>query len=52
MDLDALFASLGVHKGASGKIEFDDPAPLADVRHWLLEGGPGSRTDPIPISVN
>jgi hypothetical protein len=52
MDLDALFASLGVHKSADGKIEFDDSASLADVRHWILEGGPGSRTNPIPIPVN
>jgi hypothetical protein len=52
MDLDALFASLGVRKAAGGKIEFDDSAPLAVVRHWILEGGPGSSTDPIPISVN
>jgi hypothetical protein len=41
-----------VHKSADGKIEFDDSAPLADVRHWILEGGPGSRTNPIPIPVN
>jgi hypothetical protein len=52
MDLDALFASLGVRKAAGGHIEFDDSAPLADVRHWLLEGGPGSRVDRIAITVN
>ena len=52
VDLDALFASLGVRKAAGGHIEFDNSAPLADVRHWLLEGGPGARRDRIPITVN
>jgi hypothetical protein len=51
VDLDALFASLGVHKGAEGTVTFDDAAPLANVRHWLLDGGPGSRIDHIPIPV-
>ena len=29
----------------------NENAPLANVRHWLLDGGPGSRIDHIPIPV-
>jgi hypothetical protein len=41
-----------VHKNADKTVTFDENAPLANVRHWLLDGGPGSRIDHIPIPIN
>ena len=51
VDFDALLASLGVHENADKTVTFDENAPLANVRHWLLEGGPGARLDRIPMPV-
>ena len=51
VDLDALLASLGMRKAADKTVTFDDTAPLANVRHWLLDGGPGAQVDHIPIPV-
>jgi hypothetical protein len=48
VDLEALFASLGV-RSSGGRIEFDDAAPLAEVRRWILDGGPGARIHPLPL---
>ncbi|MDF2764887.1 MAG: hypothetical protein K0S81_1881, partial [Rhodospirillales bacterium] len=48
VDLEALFASLGV-RNSGGRIEFDDAAPLAEVRQWILDGGPGTRIHPLPL---
>lgn len=51
VDLDALFAALGV-RNAGGSIEFDDEAPMAEVRRWLLDGGSDPRLRPIPIPAD
>ena len=48
VDLEALFASLGVRR-SGGRIAFDDAAPLAEVRRWILDGGPGARIHPLPL---
>ena len=44
----------GTHPGGvtMASLSDDRSAPLADVRHWILEGGPGSRIEHIPIAVN
>ena len=47
-DLIALFDALGVRR-SWGNIVFDDAAPLAEVRRWLLTGGPHGRPHPISI---
>jgi hypothetical protein len=47
-DVFALFDTLGVRR-SWGTIVFDDAAPLAEVRQWLLTGGPHGQPHPIPI---
>jgi hypothetical protein len=50
VDLDSLFASLGV-RASGGRVEFEDDAPLARMRQWILDGAPGSRLRRVPIPV-
>jgi hypothetical protein len=50
-DLFALFDALGVRR-SSGTVLLDDAAPLAEVRAWLLTGGPNAKARPIPIPVD
>ena len=48
VDLFALFDELGVHRNW-GKVIFDDAAPSAEVRRWILTGGPDAEPHPIAI---
>jgi hypothetical protein len=50
-DLFALFDALGVKRSRTA-ILFDDAAPLAKVRQWLLSGGPQAEPRPIPIPAD
>jgi hypothetical protein len=50
VDLDELFAKLGV-RASEGKVAFEDQAPLAEVRRWILDGGTVSQLHAIPIPV-
>jgi hypothetical protein len=51
VDLDGLFAKLGV-RASGGKVAFENQAPLAEVRRWILDGGTGSQLHPVPIRVS
>ena len=48
VDLFALFDQLGVHRNW-GQVTFDDAAPLAEVRRWILTGGPAAQPHRIVI---
>jgi hypothetical protein len=50
VDLEALFAALGVRRSGA-RVEFDDAAPMAEVRRWILDGGPAAQHTPIPIRL-
>jgi len=49
VDLEAVWARLGVRIEGDGSIRFDDRAPLAAVRDAILSGGPDETPRPIPI---
>jgi hypothetical protein len=51
VDLVALFDALGV-KRSGGNLVFEDSAPLAEVRRWLLTGGAHSQPRPIRIPAD
>jgi len=47
VDLDRLWASLGVVRTGDGQIRFDDKAPLAPIRRLIVPGGPNRLWEPI-----
>lgn len=51
VDLEALWARLGVRMDEHGTIRFDEAAPLAAVREAVVSGGPDETPRPIPIEI-